>query len=79
MEKFTVVHQTGDARVYDDFEKLQIAVNKLKPTLAKNYHPQKFFSPEDVANNLSRADLVVGRAGINTVTELIYFAKHRHS
>lgn len=73
LEKFTVVHQTGDARVYADFEKLQIAVNKLNPTLAQNYHPQKFFSPEDVANNLSRANLVVGRAEINTVTELIYF------
>jgi UDP-N-acetylglucosamine--N-acetylmuramyl-(pentapeptide) pyrophosphoryl-undecaprenol N-acetylglucosamine transferase len=73
LEKFTVVHQTGDARAYADFEKLQLAVNKLKPTIAKNYHPQKFFSPEEVANNLSRANLVVGRAGINTVTELIYF------
>jgi UDP-N-acetylglucosamine--N-acetylmuramyl-(pentapeptide) pyrophosphoryl-undecaprenol N-acetylglucosamine transferase len=75
LENFVVVHQVGDAREYNDFEKLQVAVNKLKPALVKNYHPQKFFSPETVAQNLSSADLVIGRAGINTVTELIYFAK----
>ncbi|HUD09978.1 MAG TPA: UDP-N-acetylglucosamine--N-acetylmuramyl-(pentapeptide) pyrophosphoryl-undecaprenol N-acetylglucosamine transferase [Patescibacteria group bacterium] len=73
LEKFTVVHQTGDARRHADFERLQSAVNKLDSQLAKNYHSQRFFSPEDTANNLSRSNLVVGRAGLNTVTELIYF------
>jgi UDP-N-acetylglucosamine--N-acetylmuramyl-(pentapeptide) pyrophosphoryl-undecaprenol N-acetylglucosamine transferase len=73
LEKFTVIHQTGDAKAHADFEKLQTEVNKLDVMLAQNYHPQKFFSQEEVANNLSRANLVVGRSGINTVTELIYF------
>jgi UDP-N-acetylglucosamine:LPS N-acetylglucosamine transferase len=73
LAKFTVVHQAGDARSYADFEKLQTAVGKLDAALVKNYHPQKFFSQEEVADNLSRANLVVGRSGINTVTELIYF------
>jgi UDP-N-acetylglucosamine--N-acetylmuramyl-(pentapeptide) pyrophosphoryl-undecaprenol N-acetylglucosamine transferase len=73
LEKFMVVHQVGDARKYADFERLQTEADKLGLNLGKNYHPQKFFSAEEVANNLSRANLVVGRAGINTVTELIYF------
>ena len=73
LKKFTVVHQTGDARAYADFERLQAKANKFGAQLAKNYHPQKFFSQEEVANSLSKANLVVGRAGINTVTELIYF------
>ena len=73
LAKFTVVHQTGDAKSYADFEKLQTVVGKLGAALVKNYHPQKFFSQEEVANNLSRANLVIGRSGINTVTELIYF------
>jgi UDP-N-acetylglucosamine--N-acetylmuramyl-(pentapeptide) pyrophosphoryl-undecaprenol N-acetylglucosamine transferase len=73
LKNFTVVHQTGDAKKYADFDKLQAAASKLNSQLSKNYHPQKFFSPEEVANNLSRANLVIGRAGINTVTELIYF------
>lgn len=75
LENFVVVHQVGDAKEYNDFEKLRAAVNKLRSALVKNYHLQKFFSPETVVQNLNSADLVIGRAGINTVTELIYFAK----
>jgi UDP-N-acetylglucosamine--N-acetylmuramyl-(pentapeptide) pyrophosphoryl-undecaprenol N-acetylglucosamine transferase len=75
LEKFVVIHQTGDAKKYNDFERLQTEKNKLADSIAKNYHLQKFYSPKDMAQNLANADLVVGRAGINTVTELIYFAK----
>jgi UDP-N-acetylglucosamine--N-acetylmuramyl-(pentapeptide) pyrophosphoryl-undecaprenol N-acetylglucosamine transferase len=73
LEQFIVVHQVGDARKHADFERLQAAASRLDSKFSKNYHPQKFFSTEEVANNLSKANLVVGRAGLNTVTELIYF------
>ncbi len=72
---FVVIHQVGDAKEYEDYQKLQIAAEKLEAQVAKNYHPRKFFSQEEVADNFGSADLVVGRAGINTVAELIYFAK----
>jgi UDP-N-acetylglucosamine--N-acetylmuramyl-(pentapeptide) pyrophosphoryl-undecaprenol N-acetylglucosamine transferase len=75
LEKFVIIHQSGDAKAYADFEKLQAEKNKLDASIARNYNLRKFYSPEDVAKNLNSADLVVGRAGINTVTELIYFAK----
>jgi UDP-N-acetylglucosamine--N-acetylmuramyl-(pentapeptide) pyrophosphoryl-undecaprenol N-acetylglucosamine transferase len=75
LEKFILVHQTGDSKEFNDFEKLIIARNKLNPELSKNYNLKKFYSPIAMAQNLVNADLVVGRAGINTVTELIYLKK----
>jgi len=75
LEKFTVIHQTGDAKAHADFEKLQTEVNKLMSCSPKIII-RKILFQEEVANNLSRANLVVGRSGINTVTELTYF-RHR--
>jgi UDP-N-acetylglucosamine--N-acetylmuramyl-(pentapeptide) pyrophosphoryl-undecaprenol N-acetylglucosamine transferase len=75
LEKFIVVHQVGDAKKYADFKKLQKVKGELSSSISQNYNLQKFYSAEKMARNLSSADLVVGRAGINTVTELIYFAK----
>jgi UDP-N-acetylglucosamine--N-acetylmuramyl-(pentapeptide) pyrophosphoryl-undecaprenol N-acetylglucosamine transferase len=75
LEYTTIVHQTGDAREYADYDRLQSLKNNLDIAIGKKYNLQKFFSPEDVAYNLSRADLVIGRAGINTVAELIYLKK----
>jgi UDP-N-acetylglucosamine--N-acetylmuramyl-(pentapeptide) pyrophosphoryl-undecaprenol N-acetylglucosamine transferase len=75
LKRFILVHQTGDSKEYNDFERLSSEKNKLDSAIAKNYHLQKFYSPKDMAQNLANADLVVGRAGINTVTELIFLAK----
>jgi UDP-N-acetylglucosamine--N-acetylmuramyl-(pentapeptide) pyrophosphoryl-undecaprenol N-acetylglucosamine transferase len=75
LEHATIIHQTGDAREYADYDRLQLIKNSLDIVIGKKYNLQKFFSPEDVAYNLSRADLVIGRAGINTVAELIFLKK----
>jgi UDP-N-acetylglucosamine--N-acetylmuramyl-(pentapeptide) pyrophosphoryl-undecaprenol N-acetylglucosamine transferase len=75
LEKFTVIHQTGDAKQFGDFARLEKAVKNLPEELQKRYHLHKFISPEDVMKNLANADLVISRAGINTVTELLYLGK----
>lgn len=75
LKQFRIIQQTGDAKEFGDFDRLQIAKNRLNANLDKNYHLQKFYTPEESVKNLQTADLVIGRAGINTVTELIYFAK----
>lgn len=73
LENFSVVHQTGDAREFQDFERLE----KLRETLPKKFKERymlaKFIEPSQVASILSQADLVVSRSGINTVSELMYF------
>lgn len=74
IRNFKIIHQTGDAKKYQDYDGLV----KLKETLGENkerYEAKKFLTPKDSAGILVEADLVVGRAGINTVTELIFLQK----
>jgi len=68
LEKYSIIHQTGWSEVYRDFERLDKNKNK-------NYKCQKFLSAKQAALAIQKADLVVGRSGINTVTELIYLSK----
>ena len=68
LQKCSVVHQTGGSEVYRDFE-------RLEKRQSLRYKCQKFFTAKEMATFMSEADLVVGRAGINTVTELVYLQK----
>lgn len=71
---FRIVHQTGDARQYKDFDDLM----KLREGFgenAKNYTLKKFLSRQETAECFKKACLVVSRAGINTVTELLFLEK----
>jgi UDP-N-acetylglucosamine--N-acetylmuramyl-(pentapeptide) pyrophosphoryl-undecaprenol N-acetylglucosamine transferase len=71
---YSIVHQTGESK-YEDFERLKEKKEKLNKDLVDNYKIVKFLSSVDAANLISSVDLVIGRAGINTVTELIYLEK----
>jgi UDP-N-acetylglucosamine--N-acetylmuramyl-(pentapeptide) pyrophosphoryl-undecaprenol N-acetylglucosamine transferase len=68
LEKCILIHQTGGSEVYKDFERLE----KQK---SERYECQKFLTAKEAAMVMNKADLVVGRSGINTVTELIYLQK----
>lgn len=75
LENYTIIHQTGAARTYGDFARLEKRKKQLPKKLQERYHIQKFVSPADVYAILQIADLVVARSGINTVTELLSFGK----
>ena len=75
LEKFIIIHQTGDAQTYHDFDRLKKLRESLPFELKERYRLTKFVEPENVGLVMQRADLVVSRAGINTVTELIFFKK----
>lgn len=75
LEKYTVIHQTGDAREYGDFDRLNTLRNGFSKDLKERYVLQKFIEQDMVGWILTNADLVVGRSGINIVTELLYFEK----
>lgn len=72
---FNVIHQTGDSFKYDDFKRLKILRETLPKGLKKNYSIHKFINPSDVGNVLGQAEFVIGRAGMNTITELIFTKK----
>lgn len=75
LEKYTLIHQTGDAKQYGDYDRLEAARSRLPENLKKRYLLAKFIEAEKVMQILSQADLVIARSGINTVTELLYLGK----
>lgn len=66
LEIADVCHQTGDSR-YKDYE-------RLKAKESPSYKVHKFISKGWV-DTLAGADLVITRAGINSLTELAYLGK----
>lgn len=68
---YTVIHQTGDSKVFKDYEKLE-KIKESLPTKFKNkYIIKKYFEAEEVAWLYKHSSLVIGRAGINTIFELL--------
>ncbi len=68
LKQYKVIHQIGASEVYKDFE-------RLESKKSESYDCRKFLRPQEAAHVMQQADLVVCRAGINTVTELIYLNK----
>ena len=75
LETYRVYHQTGDARMYNDFEELEAMRNTFSDEKKSRYTLTKFIDPKDTGKIMQQATLVIGRSGINTVTELIIFEK----
>lgn len=75
LEKYNIIHQVGSSSQYNDFERLEKLRDNLPPELKSGYRLYKFIDPSKVADFLNKADLVISRSGINTVTELMYFGK----
>ena len=72
---FKLIHQTGGSLEYDDFKRFKILREAFPKGLKENYSIHKFINPSDVGSILRQAEFVIGRAGINTITELIFAKK----
>lgn len=75
LEHNLIIHQTGDSKEYEDYNRLMRLKDMLHSHLQKRYEVTKFVSPDHVASMLLNADLVISRSGIGTVTELLYLGK----
>ncbi|MGB6881826.1 MAG: UDP-N-acetylglucosamine--N-acetylmuramyl-(pentapeptide) pyrophosphoryl-undecaprenol N-acetylglucosamine transferase [Microgenomates group bacterium] len=62
-----VIHQTG----FLDYEKMQEVRNSLAKNLREKYELYPVIDPMDIDGVYKRADIVVARAGANTVAEII--------
>lgn len=71
LEKYTVIHQTGNSVEFNDYETLTKLKNSLPQELSKKYLLSQFFSVEEVSYLMQNAELVISRSGINTVLELM--------
>lgn len=72
VKSYTVFHQTGDAQEFKDFDRLQEKRHALPKEVRDRYILTKFVNPASVGALMKTADLVISRAGMNTVSELIY-------
>jgi UDP-N-acetylglucosamine--N-acetylmuramyl-(pentapeptide) pyrophosphoryl-undecaprenol N-acetylglucosamine transferase len=75
LAKYNLFHQTGHLAAFGDFERLEEKRDKLPAKLKDNYHLKKYVTGEEWGTLLCRADLVISRAGINTITELLTLGK----
>lgn len=75
LSKYRVVVQSGDTKEYSDFKVLTEQRSKLSESKRSKYILKKFIEPSHMGFIMKESDLVVGRAGMNTVTELIRLGK----
>lgn len=75
LSKFNVFHQVGESSHHSDYEYLIKEKNNLSKELRNRYSPVKFLSPRESVSAIKEADLIVGRSGINTVSEVAFFGK----
>lgn len=75
LEKYIVVHQTGDAQEFHDFDRLEKLKNSMPQKLSMRYMLKKFVDPREIGDLLSKTSLIISRSGMNTITELLHFEK----
>lgn len=67
-EKYNVIHQTGNVEEFGDYE-------RLKKLEIKDYFVKDHISGDVYGSYLSAADIIISRAGANTLFELIALKK----
>lgn len=72
---YEIIHQTGDSSQFSDFSKLEKIKNKLSPIYKHHYTLVKFLDPKKIKNIFSSVDVIVSRAGANTVSSLLILNK----
>ena len=75
LKRFILIHQTGDAKAFNDFDRLFEKRENMGVETKKRFFLMKFIDPDKVVNFLEQADLVISRAGMGTITELLYLGK----
>lgn len=75
LNKYVVIHQAGNAKVFNDYENLLDLKKALPEDLSNRYILREFIAPNEIGWVLKNASLVVSRAGINTVLELMTLKK----
>lgn len=75
LKSYNVIHQTGDAHEYHDFDRLEQLRESLSEELRDRYILEKFIDPSEIGELVNSSSLVISRSGMNTITELIYFEK----
>jgi UDP-N-acetylglucosamine--N-acetylmuramyl-(pentapeptide) pyrophosphoryl-undecaprenol N-acetylglucosamine transferase len=74
LRKYIVIHQTGNIKEYDDYQRLSKTKANLGD-LKNNYYLREHFYENEIGYIYSLADIVIGRSGANTFFETIALKK----
>jgi UDP-N-acetylglucosamine--N-acetylmuramyl-(pentapeptide) pyrophosphoryl-undecaprenol N-acetylglucosamine transferase len=72
LKSYAIVHQSGTTREGRDYQKLLKLRESLTQELKDRYLVRDWFTANEVSWFLRNADLVISRAGANTVTEIAF-------
>lgn len=75
LERYVVVHQTGNLAEYQDYEKLIHFKTQLPENLQKRYFLKQHLNADEVGYVYKNTNLFVSRAGANTFFELTALKK----
>lgn len=75
LEDVNVIHQTGNSTVTNDFQKAKEIQSNLPVEKRRRYVVTDYVSSEHIGEVFERADLIVGRSGANTITEILALGK----
>ncbi len=75
LERYYVIHQTGNVKEFNDFDRLSKLRSALPPSLQERYIIKPHVSDEEIGTIYHQSDVVVGRAGANTFFELVALQK----
>lgn len=75
LNNFEIIHQTGDSEEFADYERLLKLKERLPKELQERYSIFKFLDSKKASGDMVNADLIIGRSGINTVTEILFLEK----
>ena len=70
IQYYQLILQTGENKVFKDFENIYKDKQKLSKKIQYRFHPIKYINSEEVGFVYKNMDLFIGRAGANTVYEL---------
>lgn len=75
LAKFTVLHQVGDTKEFNDYDVMSEIKKGLPEVLAKRYNVVKFILPQHIGWVYKNSEIILSRAGANTVSELLALGK----
>lgn len=75
LQKFVVIHQTGDSEQFQDYAHLLKLKETLPAVLKKRYILKQFILPSEIGFVYKKADVVLCRSGANTISELLALSK----
>lgn len=75
LETCFVVHQTGNVKKFDDYQKMKEVQSLLPKMKQKRYSVYEHILGNEIGKQYQNADIVICRAGANTIFELLALKK----